>query len=125
MEPTAAATTMALNIDWQVVGLVALALLAPTLTGFLREFNTKFSETGPWWAKSLISSAIATVMGMLAAYEAQGNLLLGAAGGAILGSFGSVNIMFRKGPSQLSKVLAPNPPPQAEKAPEAPAPPTK
>lgn len=105
-------TESALVVDWATLLPILAAVLSPTITGFLSNFSEKFRNNAPWWAKSVISSAIATAIAMLGSYAAGGDALLGAAGGAVVGSFGSLNIAFRKGPRGNLEV-SPEPKPVA------------
>lgn len=101
-----------MTIDWATLLPVLAAMLSPMFTGFLTSFNTKFQEKGPWWAKSLLSGVLATLIGMIGSYAAGGDALLGAAGGAVVAGFGSLNIAFRRGPrGNLEVSLEPKTPP--------------
>jgi len=86
------------TVDMAVLVPVLLSVLAPTITGFLQQWNQKFGESSAWYIKGPVTSAIGALIGLVTAYAASGEVLAGAAGtGALVGAFGSMNIYFRKG----------------------------
>lgn len=85
------------SVDINVIIPVVLSVIAPTITGFLQQWNKKFSETAPWYYKGVVTAAIGALIGLVASYAASGDALLSSGAGAIVGAFGALNIAFRKG----------------------------
>jgi hypothetical protein len=85
------------TVDWAVALPVLVASLAPTITGFLQQFSKNALDKAPWYLKSVITMVIGGLLSTVASYAASGDALLSAAGGAILGAVGSMNIALRKG----------------------------
>jgi hypothetical protein len=85
------------TVDMEKLLPILLTVLAPTITGFLQQWNKKFAESSSWIFKGLVTSIIGSLIGVVAGYAAEGDILLNSAAGAIIGGFGAVNIAFRKG----------------------------
>lgn len=86
-----------ISIDWATVLPVLIAALAPTITGFLQQLSKQWIEKAPWYLKGLLTSGLATLIGLIGSYAANGDAMMAAVGGAIIGTIGSFNIAFRKG----------------------------
>jgi len=89
--------SQAVSVDINVIVPVVLSVLAPAVTGFLQQWNKKFSETAPWYLKGAVNSAVAALIGLITSYAVSGDLLLSSAAGAVVGVLGTVGIAFRKG----------------------------
>lgn len=85
----------AVIVNWPTLLAYLAAALAPTITGFLQQFSTKFSETTPWYLKSLVTSALGALTTVVVSYLAEAEASVAA--GAVLATIGSVNIALRKG----------------------------
>jgi hypothetical protein len=100
------------SVEWGTLLAVVLATAAPTITGLLQQFSVKFSEKAPWYLKSFVTAAISALIGVVTSYATQGDTLLGAAGGAIVGGIGAWNIAARKGVGRFFDIsLTPKTPP--------------
>jgi hypothetical protein len=86
-----------ITVDWATALPVLVAAVGPTVTGFLQQYSKEFVAKAPWYAKSMISTGISALIGMILAYSQQGDALLAMTGGAVLGAIGSLNIALRKG----------------------------
>lgn len=86
-----------ISVDWATVLPVLVAALAPAITGFIQQFSKQWAEKAPWYAKALITSGVAAIIGAIGSYAASGDAAMAAVGGAVIGSIGSFNIAFRKG----------------------------
>ena len=82
-------------VNWPTVLAYLASALAPTIVGFLQQFNKKFSETAPWYLKGIVTSALGALMTVVVAYLADAEASVAA--GAVLATVGSVNIALRKG----------------------------
>lgn len=89
-------TGSALSINWAQVLPVLIAAMAPTLTGFIQQYQKNLGNA-PWYVKSILNAVIGGLLGTVASYATSGDALLSAAGGVVLGSIGSMNIALRKG----------------------------
>lgn len=85
------------SIDMNTLIPILLSGLAPTIVGFLQQWNKKFSESSSWFYKGLVTSLIGALIGVIGGYAAEGDVMLNSAAGAIIGAVGSANIYFRKG----------------------------
>lgn len=96
--------TKAFTIDWATLLPVLVAAAAPMLTGMLQQVSKKFSEAAPWYAKWAVTAVIGGVLGWITSFAATGDQLLGASGGAVIGTLGSLNIALRKGAGRFFDV---------------------
>lgn len=96
--------TKIVTIDWGTLLPVLVAAAAPMLTGLLQQFSAKFSNTAPWYAKWAVTAILGALTGWLTSYATQGDALLSAAGGAIVGTLGTANIALRKGVGRFFNV---------------------
>lgn len=88
--------TTEIVINWTVALPVLVSALAPTITGFLQQFQVSIAQS-KWYVKSILNAVIGGLLAMVASYAASGDLALSTAGGVILGGIGSLNIALRKG----------------------------
>ena len=89
--------TQAVSVDVNVILPVLVSAFAPAITGFLQEYNKKFSEKAPWYLKGAVTAGIGALIGIVASYASSGDAMMSGATGAVVGAIGAMNIAFRKG----------------------------
>jgi hypothetical protein len=87
----------AIAVDVNVILPVLVSAAAPAITGFLQQYNVKFSEKAPWYLKGAVTAGIGALIGLVTSYAASGDALMASTSGAIVGAIGAFNIAFRKG----------------------------
>lgn len=86
----------AVEVNWQVALPALISAMAPTITGFLQQFQKNLSSAN-WLVKVALNAVIGGLLGTVASYASSGDVLLSSAAGVILGSIGSINIALRRG----------------------------
>jgi len=89
--------TQAVSVDINVLLPILLSVAAPTITGFLQQYSTKFAEKAPWYLKGAVTAGIGALIGIVTSYAASADAMMSGTAGAVIGAIGAMNIALRKG----------------------------